>query len=380
MGAFVECFIVALRLGLVSFGGPVAHLGYFREEYVVKRRWLDESAFAELLSICHLLPGPTSSQVGAAIGATRGGVAGAVGAWAGFTLPSAVLMGLLGAGGKWIDSGLANVADGLVVAAVAVVTIAVVQMALKLSAGWGKAALTLIAAGVVMLVGGAGIQALAIVGGLLIGALIFPRSGAEEASAVKKTGWTGASAMFLTMLIVSAIAAFLLRDVVPVFAGLYEAGALVFGGGHVVLPLLEQSVVESGYIGREAFVSGYGAAQAMPGPLFTFGAYLGGVEAGALGVIVGTLVIFLPGLLMLGVVLPMRQKLLENAYAPGAIVGAGAVVVGLLLAVLISMFRNGELAQPWQWIAYVMTIVVLWQKWLPVWLVVAVLAGVGAVV
>ncbi|MCZ6626762.1 MAG: chromate efflux transporter [SAR324 cluster bacterium] len=338
---------VFIRLGLTSFGGPVAHLGYFREEFVVRRRWLDEARYADLVALCQFLPGPASSQVGMGIGALCRGPAGALAAWLGFTLPSAAALVALAYGLEAFAGAVPpGVLEGLKVVAVAVVAQAVWGMGRSLCPDRGRATLALLAAAGVVAWPGTGGQIAAIILGALAGWRLLP----GEAAPAEQVAAVGQSHRHLPLVFLAGF--FVLLGVLPLIAwqvgGLelvlldkfYRAGALVFGGGHVVLPLLEAEVVPPGLVGREAFLAGYGAAQAVPGPLFTFAAYLGamiGVGAGRPPWLIGLLclgAVFLPsGLLILGV-LPYWDALRRQPQMQAALRGVNAAVVGLLLAAL----------------------------------------------
>ena len=348
-----------LRLGLTSFGGPVAHLGYFRDEFVVRRRWLTEYSYADLVALCQFLPGPASSQVGMALGLMRGGWGGALAAWVGFTLPSALALALLGlgfsAGGLGMPAGLVQ---GLKVVAVAVVAQAVWGMARGLCATVGRAALMLAACAVTLLQPGVVGQLAVMLGAGVLGWWVWGR---KQASAGAMPGATADTLDAwavplsrrggLVLLAVFAALLVLLPWSVAVVSGangtasalavvdaFYRAGALVFGGGHVVLPLLQSAVVEPGWVSADAFLAGYGAAQAVPGPLFTFAAFLGAAMepgwAGAGLALLGILGIFLPAFLLVAGALPWWAPLRQRAWARGVLAGVNAAVVGLLLAAL----------------------------------------------
>lgn len=338
------------RLGLTSFGGPIAHLGYFRDEFVVRRRWLDEAAYAELVAICQFLPGPASSQVGFAIGLARGGFAGALAAWAGFTLPSALIMLAFAAGfdalGGPIGQGILH---GLKIVAVAVIAQAVWGMARTLAPDRPRAGIAAAAVIAVAVVGGAVGQLAAIGLGMLGGiAMAGRRAGvddmadAEPAIAVPVGLRTAAALVVLAagLLLVLPIARGLGLGGhgLALFDAFYRAGALVFGGGHVVLPLLQQEVVASGWVSPDAFLSGYGAAQAVPGPLFTIAAYLGAAGAswpnGVTGGSIALIAIFLPGLLLVAGTLPLWQSIRHRQWARAGMTGVNAAVVGILGAAL----------------------------------------------
>lgn len=337
-------FLIFLRLGLTSFGGPIAHLGYFREEFVTRRRWLTEAGYADLVALCQFLPGPASSQVGMALGLSRAGYAGALAAWAGFTLPSAILLILFAVGlashGDLLPAGAVH---GLKVVAVAVVAQAVWGMGRKLCTDLPRVLLMVAAAGGVLLGPSAWAQVGVIAAAGVIGLLLL-RPGAVAAVDIlpvtisRRAGacWL---ALFFALLIGLPLAVHWLPGQPLAMAdAFYRSGALVFGGGHVVLPLLQAEVVPSGWVGNQAFLAGYGAAQAVPGPLFTFAAFLGAsmtvAPSGWLGGAICLLAIFLPSFLLLAGALPFWQSLRKNRRAQAALAGMNAAVVGVLLAAL----------------------------------------------
>lgn len=341
-----EVFRVFLRLGLTSFGGPIAHLGYFRDELVVRRKWLDDADYADLVALCQFLPGPASSQTGFALGLRRAGWAGAVAAWCGFTLPSAILLVAFAQSLAWLAGPVAQGAlAGLKLVAVAVVAQAVLGMARTLCPDKQRAAIAAFAIVVLGLVGGALGQITAIVLGGLAGLALVTQGderGAETAvrSPVgRSTAWT-ALVVFLAGLVVlpALVTAGIGGQIVALVDAFWRAGALVFGGGHVVLPLLQESVVLPGWVTPAEFLAGYGAAQAVPGPLFTFAAYLGAVAGpwpnGIAGAALALLAIFLPGLLILVAALPFWDALRRLPAALRAIAGTNAAVVGILAAAL----------------------------------------------
>ena len=307
----LRIFGIFLRLGLTSFGGPVAHLGYLRQEFVVRRRWMDEAAYADLVALAQFLPGPASSQTGFAIGVMRGGLAGGLAAWLGFTLPAAVVMVLAALGAGFAAAGIgAGIAHGLKLVAVAVVAQAVWGMAGSLCPDRPRATLAIAAAGLLLLLPGAWTQVGVIGLGAAVGVALL-RGPA--------TGGGGVRAL-------------------EMFEASYRAGALVFGGGHVVLPLLEESFVGPGWLDHGSFLAGYGVAQAMPGPLFTFAAYLGAAAMpqwwGVPGAVVAVVGIFLPGLLLIYGMLPFWDELRRRPLAQAVLRGVNAAVVGILLAAL----------------------------------------------
>jgi chromate transporter len=335
-------FLVFLRLGLTSFGGPVAHLGYFREEFVERRRWLSDAAYAELVALCQFMPGPASSQVGLGIGLMRAGHLGSAAAWVGFTLPSAIAMFLFAIGIESVeDAGQSGWLRGLKVVAVAVVAHAVLGMAKSFSRGLWQAALTIIAAILVLRFQGFTGQICAIVLGALAGVFLARGASTDGPSGnvvqvSRRAGWVSLGA-FATLFVLTPIMASV-TDVIGlrIFDGFFRTGSLVFGGGHVVLPLLQAVVVEPGWVTEDQFLAGYSAAQAIPGPLFTFAAYLGAAQsawpAPATAAFVAIAGIFLPSFLLVTGLLPFWQHLREYRQVAGAMVGVNAAVVGLLLA------------------------------------------------
>ncbi len=376
-----------LRLGLTSFGGPVAHLGYFREEFVGRRRWLDDAAYADLVALCQMLPGPASSQVVFALGMRRAGLPGALLASACFMLPSAVAMilfayGVSSAGGV----GRAGWLHGLKVAAVAVVALAVWGMAARLCPDWPRRALGLAAAAAVLAFPGTFTQVLAMAACAGLGALAIPRepSGARPAPTFGRGhAWAaGALLTFLLLLVLLPFVAGLTGNRgVKMFDGFYRAGSLVFGGGHVVLPLLRSEVVPRGWITDDAFMAGYGAAQAVPGPLFTFAGYLGaaiepGPHAWASGLL-ALLAIFLPAWLLVGGVLPFWHLLRGMGRAQGALAGANAAVVGILLAALYRPVCTEGIRDARDVAAAVAAAVLIQGLRVPPWAVVALMAAAG---
>ena len=341
-------FLIFLRLGLTSFGGPVAHLGYFREEFVARRGWLMEDAYADLVALCQFLPGPASSQVGLALGLRQAGWGGALAAWLGFTLPSALVMALLGLG-LVAGQGLvpAGVLHGLKVAAVAVVAQAVWGMARSLCRGPARLLLMVLACALALLwpgvVGQVGAMLVAALAGLGLwgraGAMPAPPSQGGLAAGVRPRTGALLLAAFAALLVLLPLAARAWPQGWLVLAdAFYRAGALVFGGGHVVLPLLQAEVVATGWVAADDFLAGYGLAQAVPGPLFTFAAFLGAAAGhgagGWLGAAVCLVAIFVPAFLLVAGALPFWERLRHNARARAALAGVNAAVVGLLLAAL----------------------------------------------
>lgn len=353
-GSVIEVLWVALRLGLTSFGGPIAHLGYFRREYVERRRWLDESSFADLVALCQFLPGPASSQLGIAIGTRRAGMAGGVAAWLGFTLPSAIALVAFGLAAGSTDLSTTGWVHGLKLAAVAVVAHAVYLMARSLTPDRPRRVIALGAAALTLAWATPFSQVALIAGGALIGRWLLTApahqaSPARQGLGSRPVGLVALGLFFLLLLGLPAGRA-LDGQPVAVFDAFYRAGSLVFGGGHVVLPLLHTSVVEPGWVTNDQFLAGYGAAQAVPGPLFTFAAYLGTVSAaapnGVTGATIALAAIFLPSFLLVFGVLPFWDRLRTSDPFRRALLGINAVVVGILLAALVTPVWTSAVTGP----------------------------------
>ncbi|MEE2049604.1 chromate efflux transporter [Nocardiopsis tropica] len=380
-----------LGLGLTSFGGPVAHLGYFREVFVVRRRWLSESAYADLVALCQFLPGPASSQVGMAIGLRRAGYAGMAAAWIAFTLPSAVLLVAFALGVQAVGAQPgAGWLLGLKAAAVAVVAHAVVGMARSLASGKRQATIAVAALALVLLLPSAFSQVAAILLGGVLG-LVWLNT-AESTDVEKEEDDPGIPVGRRTAVACLAVFAALLAAL-PVLAlltanpalgltdGFYRAGSLVFGGGHVVLPLLEAEVVGGGLVDHESFLAGYGAAQAVPGPLFTFAAYLGALTpvAGSplLGASIALVSVFLPSALLVVGALPFWERLRAAPRARRAVAGAGAAVVGILGAALYDpVFTQGVVSPGTMAVAAVAFVALaVWRT--PAWAVVLAASVIG---
>jgi len=379
-----EVFRAFIKLGLTSFGGPIAHLGYFRNELVIRRKWIDEAGYADLVALCQFLPGPASSQIGFALGLLRGGPLGALAAWAAFTLPSAFLLVLFAYGasafGGPVGEGLLH---GLKIVAVAVVGQAVWGMARTLAPDRERAGIAIAAVLIVIFVAGSFGQIAAIVAGGLAG-LWLCRGGPVAAtgrltfSVPKRVGVISLALFFVLLFVLPLVSATLGSQALLRFDSIYRAGSLVFGGGHVVLPLLEAQVVQPGWVSENAFLAGYGAAQAVPGPLFTFAAYLGAVMQpgpnGIAGAAIGLVAIFLPGFLLLVGALPFWDSFRSRPLAQAAMRGANAAVVGILAAALYSPVWTSAILGPYDF-ALAATGFVLLTVWkTPPWIVVVLLA------
>ena len=387
-GRASEVFWAFLALGLTSFGGPVAHLGYFRTAFVERRQWLSEQAYADLVALCQFLPGPASSQVGFALGLMRAGPWGAAMAWLAFTLPSAIVLVLFALGAAVLDGPVASgIIHGLKVVAVAIVAHAVWGMARNLCPDKTRTGIALAAVFAVVLVSGPLGQVAAIVLGGVAGLLLCRQSAAASSSEslhfpVTRQAGTLALLIFAGLLVLlpllAASAGWL--NVVDAF---YRSGALVFGGGHVVLPLLEAEVVQSGWVTADEFLAGYGAAQAVPGPLFTFAAYLGALLPGipsVIGALLALLAIFVPGFLLLVGVLPFWSQFRQWSSAQALMRGANAAVVGILGAALYQPVWTSAILGPYEFVLALTGFLLLTVWKLPAWLVVIVVALGGVMI
>jgi chromate transporter len=386
VGSVLEVLVVALRLGLTSFGGPVAHLGYFREEYVGRRRWLDEATFADLVALSQFLPGPASSKLGISIGVLRAGPLGGMASWLGFTLPSAMALVLFAFGTGQLGPEAAGWLHGLKVVAVAVVGLAVWNMARTLAPDRVRATIAVGAAVVAIAWPNALTQILMIVAGGAIGYVALRRTTQERASTVAiplDRRWAVAGgALFIGLLVgLPVLRAVTGSQAVATADTFYRAGALVFGGGHVVLPLLQAEVVP-GWMSQEAFLAGYGAAQAIPGPLFTFAAYVGMAMTpepnGLAGAMLALMAIFLPAFLLTMVALPSWDAWRGRADVQGVLRGVNASVVGILLAALYDPVATSAILEPTDAALALVALGLLTIWKLPAWLVVLVTAAGGA--
>lgn len=388
-GSVLEVFLAFLRLGFTSFGGPIAHLGYFREAFVVRRRWIDEAAYADLVALSQFMPGPASSQIGFSLGVLRGnGLAGGFAAWAAFTLPSAILLFLFALTATlFVHPAAEGVLHGLKLVAVAVVAQAVWGMARSLTPDPTRATIALTAVAAVVFIGGAAGQLMAIAGGILAGLLLCgdapPAPQGTLRFPVSAKSGVVALVLFFLLLFGLPLAAWSTgSDALALFEAFYRAGALVFGGGHVALPLLEAGTVAAGRIDADAFIAGYGATQAVPGPLFTFAAYLGALVQpgpdGLAGATIALVAIFLPGLLLVYGMLPFWDTLRTRQWAQSGLRGANAAVVGILGAALYDPIWTSAVLDPVDFLLALAGFVLLtaWQA--APWIVVLGLAAASA--
>ncbi|MCI4664777.1 MAG: chromate efflux transporter [Neomegalonema sp.] len=387
-----EVFAIFLRLGLTSFGGPVAHLGYFREEFVARRKWFSDASYADLVALCQFMPGPASSQVGLGIGLMRGGPLGAAAAWTGFTLPSAIVLALFALGlTQFGDQSGAGWLLGLKLAAVAIVAQAVLGMAKSLCPDAKRATLGAVAAGL-LLAAPVGLPIFAlqlgvIASGAVLGLILLRGdvNAADGAPLRTPPRWVGVICLLLFAVLLFGLpllAASTESRAVDYFDSYFRSGALVFGGGHVVLPLLQAEAVDTKWVTADAFLAGYGAAQAVPGPLFTFASFLGAAAAeqpnGLLGAALCLVAIFAPSFLLVPGLLPFWNGLRRHRSARAALAGINAAVVGLLGAALYDPVFTSAVDSGRD-LALALGAYILLAYWrTPPWLVVALAAGAGA--
>lgn len=389
-GTWIEVLAVFFRLGLTSFGGPVAHLGYFREEFVAKRRWLDDRTYADLVALCQFLPGPASSQVGIAIGLSRAGYAGAFAAWTGFTLPSAIALvafaygvdALGGLGGSgWLH--------GLKVAAVAVVAQAVLGMMRTLTPDRDRATIAVVTAIVILALPSAWALVGMILFGGIVGVMLLRGDAPTDHVSLPLPIGRRAGGVFLVIFFVllaglPLLAAATSSHGIQLFDAFYRAGSLVFGGGHVILPLLQEAVVPPGWVGNDLFLAGYGAAQAVPGPLTTFAAYLGAImkpePSGMAGAALCLVAAFVPSFLLVFGALPFWEELRRRSAAQAALRGVNAAVVGILLAALYDPVWTSGITSAADFALGAGAFLLLFMWKTPPWLVVVLCALGGALI
>ncbi|MCC3357106.1 chromate transporter [Bacillus sp. REN16] len=375
MKNLLEILLVSARLGLTSFGGPVAHLGYFHDEYIRRRKWMDEKTYADLVALCQFLPGPASSQVGIGIGVMRAGVLGGIVSFLGFTLPSVIALIIFALILQGFNVGTDGWIHGLKLVAVAVVAHAILGMAQKLTPDLPRKSLALLALVGTLLWQTAFTQVGVILLAAILGFVLFKNQADSETTnlqfPISRRFAVICLSLFFGLLIVLPV----LREVtslewIAIFDSFYRSGSFVFGGGHVVLPLLEREFVPTGWISEEAFLAGYGAAQAVPGPLFTFGAYLGAVIGGWQGGLIATIAIFLPAFLLILGTLPFWDSLRRNPKIKGALIGVNAAVVGILISAFYHPIWTSTVFEPIDFAcaAILFSMLVYWK--LPPWIVV----------
>lgn len=382
--SLIEIFLVSTRLGLTSFGGPTAHLGYFHDEYVRRRKWMDEKSYADLVALCQFLPGPSSSQVGIGIGIMRAGIVGGITSFIGFTFPSVVALIAFALLMTGFDVGNAGWIHGLKIVAVAIVAHAIIGMAKSLTPDLKRKAIAILALLVTILWQTAFSQVAVILMAAFIGLLLLDQEneGGVVQSRFSVSKQVGAICLLLFVGLLVALP--LLKEAtgsywVAMFDSFYRSGSFVFGGGHVVLPLLENEFVPTGWMSEEAFLAGYGVTQAVPGPLFTFAAYLGTVMNGWEGGIIATVAIFLPAFLLVIGALPFWDQLRNHPKITGAIMGMNAAVIGILIAALYSPIWTSSILEAKDFALAVILFSMLSYWKLPPWIVVVTgaVAGLG---
>ncbi|EIJ78219.1 chromate transporter [Bacillus methanolicus PB1] len=371
----LEILLVSTKLGMTSFGGPIAHLGYFHEEYIRKRKWMDEKTYADLVALCQFLPGPASSQVGIGIGIMRGGLFGGLLAFLGFTFPSVIVLILFALLIKNYDIGSAGWIHGLKIVAVAVVAHAIFGMAQKLTPDLQRKTIALFAVVASLMWQSTLTQVGIIIVAGLVGLLLFKSEKETEYSKINVPISKGFAASCLILFFALLIILPVIRELSPfhwlaMFDSFYRSGSLVFGGGHVVLPLLEREFVPTGFLSEESFLAGYGAAQAVPGPLFTFAAYIGAAADGWQGGLVATIAIFLPAFLLIAGTLPYWDQLRQNPKMKGALMGVNAAVVGILIAAFYEPIWTSSILAPidFSLVAVLFSMLAYWK--VPPWVVV----------
>lgn len=369
-----------MRLGLTSFGGPIAHLGYFHEEYIRRKKWMDEKSYADLVALCQFLPGPASSQVGIGIGVMRAGILGGIISFIGFTLPSVIALILFALLLQSFDIGDAGWIHGLKIVAVVVVAHAILGMAQKLTPDLKRKTIALFALIGTLLWQTAFTQVGVIIISAIIGFIFYQQNADHDDSKIQFPISRRLGALCLLLFFGLLVLLPVLREVtslswVAMFDSFYRSGSLVFGGGHVVLPLLEKEFVPTGWLSEEAFLAGYGAAQAVPGPLFTFAAYLGAIMDGWQGGLIATAAIFLPAFLLILGTLPFWDTLRRNPKIKGALMGVNAAVVGILISAFYQPIWTSSILAPsdFAFAAFLFSMLVYWK--LPPWIIV----GTGAI-
>lgn len=381
--SLIEIFLVSTRLGLTSFGGPTAHLGYFHEEYVRRRKWMDEKSYADLVALCQFLPGPSSSQVGIGIGIMRAGIIGGITSFIGFTFPSVVALIAIALLMTGFDVGNAGWIHGLKIVAVAIVAHAIIGMAKNLTPDLKRKAIAIMGLLVTLLWQTAFSQVGVILIAAFIGFLLLKQEneGGVLQSRFPVSKQVGGVCLLLFVGLLVALP--LLKEAtgsywIAMFDSFYRSGSFVFGGGHVVLPLLENEFVPTGRMNEEAFLAGYGVTQAVPGPLFTFAAYLGTVMNGRQGGIIATVAIFLPFLLVIGAI-PFWDQLRNHPKITGAILGVNAAVIGILIAALYSPIWTSSILEAKDFALAVVLFSMLAYWKMPPWIVVVTGAVTGLV-
>ncbi|WP_462419800.1 chromate efflux transporter [Salinicoccus sp. Marseille-QA3877] len=378
----MEILLTSLRLGLTSFGGPVAHLAYFKEEYVNRKKWLDDKLYADIIAVCQFLPGPASSQVGISIGMLRGGIAGGILSFLGFTLPSVLVLIIFALLYQNLDLEGAVFINSLKVVAVAVVLHALLGMGKNLAPDIPRMLMAIAAAGLMLIYPNAWIQILTILLGGLLGYFLFKNKAENKITDFKfnltrKIGIISFSTLIGLLILLPLLNSLFDNQYLNIFDIFFRVGSIVFGGGHVVLPMIEREVVPTGLVSADEFLAGYGMAQAVPGPLFTFASYLGTVMLGTMGGIIATIAMFLPSFLLVMSALPFLNLLRGNKKFQSILMGVNATVVGILLAafynpVFISGINSGS-----DFFLALLLFFLLYKMKVPAWMIVILGVAVG---
>ncbi|MCY9658824.1 chromate transporter [Paenibacillus chondroitinus] len=373
--ALLEILAVSAKLGVTSFGGPIAHLGYFHNEYIRRRKWLNEQDYADIVALCQFLPGPASSQVGIAVGIVRAGMLGGLTAWLGFTLPSVIALVLFALLLQGFDIGSTGWIHGLKIVAVAIVVQAILGMGQKLAPDRNRATIAVLVAAVTLLWQTALSQVLLIGIAGIVGMFLYKNTSIPKTTSLsipisRSVAILSLGVFFGLLILLPSLRQMVHVQWLSMFDSFYRSGSLVFGGGHVVLPMLEREVVPTGWISKSDFLAGYGAAQAVPGPLFTFAAYLGTMIGGVKGAIIATTAIFLPAYLLVVGALPFWHTLRKSAKVQGALVGINAAVVGILLAALYNPLWITAILAPVDFVLAMILFVMLVFWKLPPWVIV----------
>lgn len=373
--SLLEILSVSTRLGLTSFGGPIAHLGYFHEEYIRRKKWMDEKSYADLVALCQFLPGPASSQVGIGIGVMRAGLLGGIFAFIGFTLPSVIALILFALLVQGLNVGDASWIHGLKIVAVVIVAHAILGMAQKLTPDLPRKSIALFALVGTLLWQTAFIQIGVIILAGIAGYIIYKNQLYNDEVQLsfpisKKVGIICLSLFFGLLILLPILREITTLSWVAMFDSFYRSGSLVFGGGHVVLPLLQREFVPTGWLSKDSFLAGYGATQAMPGPLFTFAAYIGAVINGWKGGLIATVAIFLPAFLLILGTLPFWNKLRRTPKIKGALIGVDAAVVGILISAFYDPIWTSAILNPidFAFSAVLFSMLTYWK--LPPWVIV----------
>ncbi|MEN2767230.1 chromate transporter [Ornithinibacillus xuwenensis] len=380
----LEILGTSLKLGLTSFGGPVAHLGYFKNEYIDKRKWLDDKTYADIIALCQFLPGPASSQVGISIGMLRGGFFGGVISWLGFTMPSVIVLILFALAFQTFSLGDATWITSLKIVATAVILHAVLGMGKNLTPDKPRIAIAVLAMLIMLLFPSAIVQIAVILGAAILGYFMFSKNAQSKVEAfsisiTKKQGIFALSLLVLLLIGLPIVAQAVQNPYVSIFDTFFRVGSIVFGGGHVVLPLLEQEVVPNGLLTSSEFLAGYGMAQAVPGPLFTFASYLGTMIQGLTGGIIATVAMFLPSFLLIVGALPFLSELRKRKSFQGILMGVNASVVGILLAAFYDPVFTSSItnAASFSLAAILFALMYFWKT--PAWLIVIIGVVLGEV-